>query len=491
MSGFSRLLKNSIANVINGFSNVILGIVISPFLIKNLSLDEFSIWSICLQAGIAISIFATAGQVTVGRFTSKVKFSHNSLEFTRLINNYTNIMLYLFLFCLLIIFTVTYNFEYLFSNIPEDLIFSSRITFLLVTASFVIGIFSTVFIGYFIGIEKNHIPAKVNVISRTCIGILIVLFSQHGLIAIASIYFVINIISYGFLYKQFSMFEVHSFELGVQGKIKGLLGFFSGLAIWNIAQFLISGIGVFVVSIYDFENLAFFVLAMTMVNAIVGLLGAVTNPIIQPIVKLNESGSHNKVDELIIALSLIFSLVILVGVNFSSYVSLYILQAWVGIENGLAANEYFNYLLVAFSIRMIIAPYGMKLIANAEQLKVAHYPVVEGVLNFIFSIYFLKAFGAIGIAYSTMLSALIIMSVYAFKYSREIILRAKSVNIFLIFVILPGITLITVFLSQTLSDKYSLYICGFQLLALLPIAYLLKKYILKVKGIVNETKAVY
>ena len=65
MSGFKRLLKNSLSNIINGFSNVILGIVISPVLLHNLSKVDFSIWSLTLQVGVLIGIFGIGLQVTV------------------------------------------------------------------------------------------------------------------------------------------------------------------------------------------------------------------------------------------------------------------------------------------------------------------------------------------------------------------------------------------------------------------------------------------
>ena len=490
MSGFNRLLQNSIANIINGFSNVILGIIISPFLLKKLSIDEFSMWSICLQAGIAISIFAMAGQITVGRFTSKIKYQNNANEFERLINNYFNIVFCLFIFCLFTISIVTFHFEDIFSSTPEYILFESQIAFILIAMSFALGIFATIFIGYFIGIEKNHITAKINIVSRIFIGVFIVLFAEHGLIAIASIYFAINLVSYLFLYKQFKKVEKHTFKFGIEGKIDDLIKFFAGLTIWNVAQFLISGIGVFVVSIYDFDNLAFFVLAMTMVNAIVGLLGAVVNPVIQPIVKLNEAGKHKLVDELILSLSLIFSLIVLTGVNISGYLSLFIMQIWVGSENGLLSNQFFNFLLVAFSIRMVIAPYGMKLVANAQQLKIAHYPIIEGMLNLAFSLYFVQQYGAIGVAYATLLSALIIMLVYAIKYTRETSLRGKTVHIFIAFILLPIVCMVTVYLVQELDAKKRFYLSLTQLLALLPIGYCLKKHIIKMKGIVNETKAI-
>ncbi|MBB1269288.1 lipopolysaccharide biosynthesis protein [Shewanella sp. SR44-3] len=490
MSGFNRLLKNSLANIINGFSNVILGIVISPFLINILSLDEFSVWSICLQAGIAVSIFGVAGQITIGRFTSQFKFNNDERGLNHVINNYFNITLYIFIFFLLVLSVVLINFESIFTSIPNEIIFESKIAFLLVFGTFSLGIFATVFIGYFIGIEKNHVTANINLISRVFIGITVVSLADYGLIAIASSYFVINVFSYLFMYKQFRAFEKHHFSFGFQGKIDELIKFFGGLTIWNIAQFLISGIGIFVVSIYDFENLPYFVLAMTMMNAIVGLLGAIVNPIIQPIVKLNEADNKKGVDELVISLSMIFSLTIFLGVNISSYISLPILQLWVGDSNGELANNYFNYLLVAFAIRMVIAPYGMKLVANAQQLKIAHFPVFEGVLNFLLSMLLVKEFGAIGIAYSTILSALVIMLVYTIKYSKETILDKSALIIFLSFLLIPSIAVISIFSFDYVSDANRIYLQLAQVVVFIATGFYLSKCFVKVKGIVNETKAI-
>ncbi|EHC1693340.1 flippase, partial [Escherichia coli] len=94
MSGFKRLLKNSLSNIINGFSNVILGIVISPVLLHNLSKVDFSIWSLTIQVGVLIGIFGIGLQVTVGRFVALhlnnqqklQKTMHQSLFFVLLLS---------------------------------------------------------------------------------------------------------------------------------------------------------------------------------------------------------------------------------------------------------------------------------------------------------------------------------------------------------------------------------------------------------------------
>ncbi|MCG4787786.1 flippase, partial [Roseburia faecis] len=88
----------------------------------------------------------------------------------------------------------------------------------------------------------------------------------------------------------------------------------------------------FIVGKYDVSNLAYYMLALTMINAIVGIIGALINPIIQPIVKLNSLHRKDDVDKLVITLSFLFSLFIIVGVNISHYVSGFVLSIWIGID---------------------------------------------------------------------------------------------------------------------------------------------------------------
>lgn len=86
MSGFKRLVKNSISNIINGFSNVILGIVISPFLVKILSISDFAIWSLVLQIGAFFSLLGFSGQLSVARYITLAKAEKNEPKVQQVIN---------------------------------------------------------------------------------------------------------------------------------------------------------------------------------------------------------------------------------------------------------------------------------------------------------------------------------------------------------------------------------------------------------------------
>lgn len=483
MSGFNRLIKNSISNIINGFSNVILGIVVSPFILNNLTLEQFSVWSLILQFGLFISFLGFGAQIAVGRFTSLAKFNNDYALFR---NTMSNSLVICFLSMSIAFFAIVcavINFDFFIPLTKNDGSLEYEISFIVVCVSFTLGLLSSIFSGYFTGIERNDIIATINLFSRVFLGFAIILSSRYGLLPMAVSYFVVNFISYTIIFLEFKKREKSRIILKISDGMKALLSFCGGLAIWNLAQFFISGTGAFIVGKYDFQNLAYYILALTLINAVVGIAGAIINPIIQPVVKLNAKGLHNEVDNLVVKLSLLLSVLIFVGLNISHNVSEFVLNLWVGADKAGPTNQIFNFLLAAFSIRIVVSPYGMKLVAEGKQLRISHYPLLEGIINLLLSIFFVKEFGAIGIAYSTMCSALLLMIAYAYKFSSESALRYSMVKISMPFFIIPMLSLSSVFfLGYFPMSEMVLFS---QLLSLIPAVFILRRIMYDIRRIIN------
>ncbi|ABP61316.1 oligosaccharide flippase family protein [Enterobacter sp. 638] len=434
MSGFKRLIKNSVSNIINGFSNVILGIVISPALLHNLSKIDFSIWSLTLQVGIFIGIIGIGIQVTVGRF---VAFHSSDIEKRqRTVQQSLFFVTLLGLVCMALILVMA---KYFFSFFPEvsETDANTKLVFVLICGSFVLNNISAPFVGYFTGIERNDLTASVNVIFKVLLGFAIYFVIDYGLDVIAWVYFAINAfnqISLFVLYKLKSRHEKikTTFDKSI---FKTVVVFFSGLLIWNIAQFLISGIGTFTVGKFAFSELAGFAVLMTLVNTGVGILGALINPIIQPMLRMYNAGNDHHIELLVNKLVLLFALFTFVSVFIAWFMSIHILGVWLGYEQAEKLHIMFTVLLTSYLIRMIAAPYGLMLVAYGEQLSIAYLPIVEGILNFALSVYFVRHYGAVGIAYSTFISGVLIMCVYACKFRAEAV--SKSNQIFIAFIGIP------------------------------------------------------
>lgn len=483
MSGFKRLLKNSIANIINGFSNVILGIIISPFLLSTLTIEQFSVWSLSLQSGLFISILGFGGQIAVGRFISLAKAKNEEKEVIACLQNSFFIAIVSFILSILILTLFFISFDYFLPQIKGD---ANKYAFFIVSFTFCLGLLPNTFIGYFVGIERNDITATVNLLSRLLLGVIVIITSRYGLLFMSISYLVVNSISYLAIYLIFKIYEKRTIRPKINKNIKALLVFCFGLLIWNIAQFFISGIGGFIVGKYDFEQLAYYMLAMTLINACIGVIGAIINPIIQPIVKLNAQKRFNDVDTMILDLSMMISLSTIIITIMSHYLSFSILTLWVGHEKAIYINNIFNYLLVAFIIRLIISPYGMKLISNNEQLRISHYPLAEGLINLTLSFVLVKKYGAIGIAYSTIIAAIIVMIFYMIKYIKECSVKSWW-SIILSFLIIPVLCCLNVFFLEYYKDvSLQFYIITFELMLSIVVVYIITKLMLNIRESINE-----
>lgn len=484
MSGFKRLIKNSLSNIINGFSNVILGVVISPVLLHNLSKVDFSIWSLTLQVGVLIGVFGIGLQVTVGRF---VALHLNDLQtLKKAMQQSLLFALLLGILCLSGIFLLA---NYFFSLFPEVAKTSANIKqiLILIGGSFVINNIFAPFVGYFTGIERNDITAGVNIFFKVLLGASILSLVGHGLDVIAWVYFVVNFVN------QIAFYILYKFKNSVKIIIlsfdkdlfRTIVVFFSGLLVWNIAQFLISGIGTFTVGKYAFQELAGFAVLMTLVNAGVGILGAMINPIIQPMIRMYNQGKKQHVEFLVNKLIFLFSMIVFIGIFIAWFISIHILGVWLGYQQAANLHIMFSLLLAAYLIRMIAAPYGLMLVAYGKQLSIAWFPVIEGLLNFALSILFVRVYGAIGIAYSTFVSGVVIMIVYACKYRSEAEYRSKI--IFVSFLVIPAmiaICLVCLVMSESAAIRYIIYIiqggCTVAFSGLIP------KQVKSIKNLLNQ-----
>ncbi|HBN7352548.1 TPA: flippase, partial [Escherichia coli] len=261
--------------------------------------------------------------------------------------------------------------------------------------------------------------------------------------------------------------------------------FFSGLLVWNIAQFLISGIGTFIVGKYSFQELAGFAVLMTLVNAGVGILGAMINPIIQPMIRMHNQENNQHVELLVNKLIFIFSMIVFIGVFIAWFSSVHILGVWLGYQQATNLHIMFSLLLAAYLIRMIAAPYGLMLVAYGKQLSIAWLPVLEGLLNFTLSIFFVRIYGAIGIAYSTFISGVLIMAIYACKYRAEA--EYKSKLIFISVLIIPVMIAICQFsLVMTQSEIIHYVIYCIQVAFIIIFTIFIIKQVKSIKNLLNQ-----
>ncbi|WP_392463896.1 lipopolysaccharide biosynthesis protein [Aeromonas dhakensis] len=442
MSGFNRLLKNSLANIINGFSNVILGIVISPFLLQRLPIDSFSIWNLSIQVGAFFALIGFGCQLTVARNITIAREKKDSIMERHIIKNGIILSsLGIILSCLLL--TLIYNnFYSIFSKVEGIEASEDKVTFFVVAISFVIGLISSVFSGFFTGIERNDIPAMINLLSRVILGILIVMSAQYGIKVMSYVYLVVNVLSYLTIYISYSFFrnplEDKPSKDGFEYKFGKFFSYFIGISVFNLASFMLVGLNGILVGKYAFDEFAYYSLGMSLVTAAVGFINAAMSPIIQPLVKLsNRSDSSENLNKLLYNLTLIVMLLSIISIIIAFYVGPFILSLWVGDSISTHVENIFVSLMAVNLVRLVGAPLGLLYIAQAKQNKIMHYPLMESVISVVLTIILIHSYGMYAVPIGLAISAFLILFIYSFKLLNILDDHSYFIRYKLIFLIYP------------------------------------------------------
>lgn len=419
MSGFKRLVKNSISNVINGFSNVILGVIISPLLINILAKNDFSIWSLVLQIGAFFSLLGFSGQLSVARYVTLATTENNNKKLLRVIQFGNKVAVYSFFLSVAVLGVIYFNFFYIFSEINMESAFYAPDVFFIVSFSFVIGLLFSVCNGYFTGIERNEVPALVNFFSRVVLGFGIYVSSHFGMMEMALTYFIVNFISFVVIYFLYLKFRAREKNKdSVENNDISFSEFFSyclGVLVFNLSAFLIVNLNGILIGKYAFDNYAWYVLAITLVTAIVGFLNAALTPVLQPIVRLVHSNNKQKLNDFVYILTriiLLFSFMILV---INLIIGRFALNIWVGKDISALTYPLFIFLLLTNLTRLLGAPLGLVYLAKGRQNDIIYLPLLEGIISTVMTFILVKKFGVYASAVSLAISTIIIMLIYSFK----------------------------------------------------------------------------
>lgn len=435
MINSSRLIKNSISNIVNGFATSLMSVAITPFLYEILTKDEFSIWSVTIQLGILINVAATSLQVSVGRFVS---YRSNSLS--KSVNSmfrFQQLAFCLILLSTLFISLLSINYGWLIQNYQAitDTLPNASWSISIVCFSYMLNIFGGYFTGVFIGKEKNEIPALVNVVFKCILGVVLVNVAHYGLLAMSLSFFIINIFSYlvlcylspsyiKFIFIRCAKKVINSFpELNNQE-----WRYYYGVFVLNFSTFLVSGIGVLIISKYDYEHVANYSVAMSLVGLISGAMSTVLSPLIQPLTHLYKTGNENGISKVFKIVTISICIIIPFSVLVSLYIGEFLFDILTNRDNSAEVSSMFSALLLVYLIRSIGVPFGLVLLAKAKHSNIMLFPFVEGALCFGFSLLFINVFsvGWLSIVYAVALSALIIMAIYCFFLLR----RNIDVNLF-------------------------------------------------------------
>ncbi len=183
-----EIFKNIFSSWVSLGINVIVGILLSPFIVHRLGDTAFGIWVLIFLVTGYYGLFDLGIRSSVVRYVSKYTATDDREDLTKVINTSLFSFTCIGIFTLLITVAVAFSMNSLF-HIPADYQSTARWLLLLVGASVALGFPLGIFAGVLEGIQKFYILYGTNVVSTLLRALLIVIYLRrgYGLITLALI----------------------------------------------------------------------------------------------------------------------------------------------------------------------------------------------------------------------------------------------------------------------------------------------------------------
>jgi O-antigen/teichoic acid export membrane protein len=175
----------------------------------------------------------------------------------------------------------------------------------------------------------------------------------------------------------------------------------------SFAMLLVSGLDVSLVGYFEFDKVAYYSVAVTLILFLTGAQNALFNVMIPSTAVLQARGNLIQLGRAMITATRYGSFaLLLIGLPLI-FAAKGILAVWVGPKYAVEGARILQVLTIANMIRLSAVPYVMTLIGTGQQRLVIITPLLEGVSNLIVSViagYFL---GATGVAIGTLVGAVV------------------------------------------------------------------------------------
>jgi O-antigen/teichoic acid export membrane protein len=406
------LLKNAASNLIRGSAAAVVAVFLPPFLTRLMSPDAFGAWSLVLQVSAFVGYLDFGIQTAIGRFIAHTGESGDTEQRDRIVSTSLAVLAAAGVLGILGSVGLAILMPHFFHQVPRLLLSDSRWALILVGSSLAIGLPCSLFNGIFVGLQRYEVPAAVIGVSRVIAAVFLVIIVGHGgnLVQMGAAVAAVNLASYGvqyLLYRKMAPRVRFSSQLVSRKAGSELYDYCLSLSIWTLAMLLVSGLDVALVGHFEFEKVAYYAVAATLIVFLAGIQNAVFNVMIPSTAVLQARGNSAQLGQIMITATRYGSFILLLMGLPLIFAAKSILTIWVGTRYAAQGARILEVLTAANIIRLSAVPYVMTLIGTGQQRLVTITPLLEGVSNLIVSVIGGFLFGAIGVAVGTLVGAMV------------------------------------------------------------------------------------
>jgi O-antigen/teichoic acid export membrane protein len=397
-------------NLIQLAANSLIGLVLPPVLIHRLTRDMFSAWMLIVQISMYINYFDLGIQSAVAYF---VAFTEERGE-SRLRDSYVSSAIALLGGLALLGFGTLFVFCWIlpdiFTGMTAELLPRIRPSILLVGFSMAVMLPTSALSAIFIGRQRSEISAGISVIGRLISAglILAVVLHQPDLFRMAAAIALSNLLVSALVIKAW---KSSALKVSVDRKLvsrepmKRLIRYCFGLSVWTVSGLLIAGLDIFVVGIVEFRSIGYYAVATSVTMLLVQIQSAVMRALMPAATVLNARSDRNGLNRVLLN-STRYGTLLLCWIGIPLIIlARPLMRVWVGGDFASHTFPILQILLFANMVRLTCLPYATVVMGTNQQNKIAAVGIAEGLINLVSSVILGHRFGAIGVAFGTLIGS--------------------------------------------------------------------------------------
>lgn len=413
MFSLEKWLYGSASNVLRLLMSMMTAVFLPPLLTRHLSQAEYSAWVLILQLSAYVALLDGGLQTVTAKLVAEHHARNDVDAGHRVLSNSISVLTLVACVGIVLVTALTWLVPYLFHDMPPALVSQVRSSLFLIGCSAAFALPFNPFAAVFTGLQEYGFPSIVVLVSKLSAFALLagMILAGKSLVMLAATMAAVNVVTaltQWFGWRRYAGSRVGWTPFLMDRKTSGELLRSGGiLALWTLGGLLVSGLDIMIVGRYDFANTGFYSAGANATNFMVMCVNGLFAPLLPAVSSMQAHNNAKAVGDLTIRATR-FCTVLLCAISLPLVVFAFpLLSLWVGRSYAEHSVSFLRLLVLGNLIRQLGLAYSTVVIATGRQHLASIATMVEAIVNVTVSLVLVRYIGASGVAYGTLVGAVV------------------------------------------------------------------------------------
>jgi O-antigen/teichoic acid export membrane protein len=385
--------------------NVVVGILLSPYILHRLGDDAFGLWILIFSATGYYGLFDLGIRSSIVRFVAKYSANNDNEQLNRLVNTAIFSYSLIGLTALILTFIAAYHVDGIF-RVPREFLVTARWLLLMVGASVSLGFPIGVFSGILEGLQRFYLLNFINISSTLLRALLIVLALRNGggLLIVAFVTVSLPLVAgIGNFFNVMRLLRLRlAFRYANRSTLRNIAGYSGTTFLIIIAQRLRFKTDALVIATFvSTAAVTYFTIGSRLVDYASETVSSLAQIFIPMASQSQAKGDMDAVRKIFVLGNRACAFIIFPITGALTILGKSVIEAWVGPKYVAASYPILLVLLYPTALMLAQSASGRTLWALAKHRVLALVTLIEGIANLVLSVILVRHYGILGDAIGT------------------------------------------------------------------------------------------